>query len=98
MARTNLGESDQRPFLLKLVFAAAVPFMSSVAKGAQSTIHAATSPEVEGLSNRYFGPKGQEKVSERHHTPAGEQAVWAHCMKVVGPYLPAEPPTRRETR
>ena len=87
MARTHLGESDQRPFLMKLIFAAAIPFMSSVQKGAQPTIYAATSPEAEGLSDRYFGPKGQEKVSERYYTPENEKAVWDYCMKVVGPYL-----------
>ncbi|MCA1271046.1 SDR family NAD(P)-dependent oxidoreductase [Streptomyces sp. 7G] len=87
MARTNLGESDQRPFLMRLVFAAAIPFMSSVEKGAQSTIHAATSQEAEGLSDQYFGPKGQEKVSERHHTPANQQRVWDYCHEVVAPYL-----------
>ena len=92
MARTNLGESDQRPFLMKLVFAAAIPFTSSVGRGAEPTIYAATSPAVEGLSDRYFGPNGQEKVSERFHTPANEQAVWDYCMKVVGPFLnPAAP-------
>ncbi|WP_432187509.1 SDR family NAD(P)-dependent oxidoreductase [Streptomyces sp. Tue6028] len=88
-AKTSLGESDQRPFLMKLLFAVFIPLFATTAeKGAQSTIYAATSPEAEGLSDRYFGPKGQAKVSERHYTPANERAVWDYCMKVVGPYLP----------
>ena len=67
MARSSLGEADQRPWLLKPVFAVAFLFASSVEKGAQPTIHAATSPGAEGLSDQYFGPKGLEKVSERYY-------------------------------
>ncbi|MBO1902482.1 SDR family NAD(P)-dependent oxidoreductase [Leucobacter weissii] len=88
-AKTSLGEADQRPFLMKVLFAVFVPLFGTTAeKGAQPTIYAATSPEAEGLSDRYYGPKGQEKVSERHHTPASEKAVWDYCLTVLTPYLP----------
>ena len=91
MARSSLGEANQRPLWLRPVFAVAFLFASSTEKGAQPTIHAATAPEVEGLSDLYFGPKGREKVSERHHSPAAEAAVWDYCMDVLRPYLPAAP-------
>ncbi|MDF3309695.1 SDR family NAD(P)-dependent oxidoreductase [Rhodococcus sp. T2V] len=87
-AKTSLGESDQRPFLMKLLFAVFVPLFATTAeKGAQSTIYAATSPEIEGSSDRYYGPKGLEKVNERYYSPANEDAVWKYCMKVLAPYL-----------
>lgn len=87
MAKSSLGETDQRPWLLRPVFALAYLFGTSTEKGAQPTIHAATAPEIEGLSDRYYGPKGEEKVSERYYTPENEKAVWDYCLKVLDPYL-----------
>lgn len=87
-AKTNLGEADQRPFLMKLLFAVFVPlFATSAEKGAEPTIHAATDPQFEGLSNLYLGPKGREKVNEKYYTPENEKAVWDYCLKVLTPYL-----------
>lgn len=86
-AKTNLGEADQRPFLMKILFRAWVVMMSSVEEGAQSTIYAATSEEVKGLSNKYYGPKGLEKVNEKYYTEENEKIVWDYCMKVCDPYL-----------
>lgn len=86
MARSGLGEADQRPWLLRPIFAAAFLFASSTEKGAQPTVYAATAPEVEGQSDLYFGPKGREKVSERFYTPENERAVWDYCLKVLAPY------------
>lgn len=87
-AKSSLGESDQRPLLMKALWAVWTPlFATSTEKGAESTIYAATSPEIEGRSDLYFGPKGLEKVSEKHYTSANEKAVWDYCLKVVGPYL-----------
>ncbi|MFD7025242.1 SDR family NAD(P)-dependent oxidoreductase [Promicromonospora sukumoe] len=91
MALTNLGNNDQRPLAMKVLYTVGAPFaslMQSAAEGAAPTIYAATSPEVEGFSDRYYGPKGLEKVSERHYSAENEEAVWAYCMRVVGPYLP----------
>jgi NAD(P)-dependent dehydrogenase (short-subunit alcohol dehydrogenase family) len=90
-AKTNLGEADQRPFLMKLLFAVFVPlFGTSAADGAAPTIYAATAPEVEGLNEMYFGPKGRERVNEKYWTPANEKKVWDYCLKVLEPYLPGK--------
>ena len=87
-AKTSLGEADQRPLWLRPLFLIFGLFIATSAEeGAESTIYAATSPEIEGRSDLYFGPKGLEKVSEKHYTPANEKAVWDYCLKVVGPYL-----------
>lgn len=87
MAKSSLGEANQRPWYLRPIFALAFLFASSTEKGAQPTIYAATSPEIEGVSDRYYGPKGEEKVSERYYTPENEKAVWDYCLKVLDPYL-----------
>ncbi|MDO5294215.1 MAG: hypothetical protein Q4F05_15870 [bacterium] len=86
-AKTHLGESDQRPFLMKLLFAAWIPLMTSVEKGSESTIYAATSNEIKGQSNLYIGPKGLEKVKDKYYSEQNEKILWDYCMKVVGPYL-----------
>lgn len=87
MAKSNLGEAHLRPWWLRPIFALAYLFASSTEKGAQPTIFAATSPEIEGTSDRYYGPKGEEKVSERYYTPENEKAVWDYCLLVLKPYL-----------
>ncbi|GAA1821490.1 SDR family NAD(P)-dependent oxidoreductase [Luedemannella flava] len=91
IALTNLGGSEKRPWYMTVIYTVGRPLapllMRTAAQGAAPTIYAATSPEVEGLSDRYYGPKGLEQVSERHYTPANEAAVWNYCMKVVDPYL-----------
>ncbi|MFZ1381472.1 MAG: SDR family NAD(P)-dependent oxidoreductase [Scrofimicrobium sp.] len=87
-AKTNLGESEQRPLLMKILFGAWVPlFGTSAEKGAQPTIRAAMDPTLQGQSNLYLGPKGIEKVAERYYTPENEKAVWNYAMKVLDPYL-----------
>ncbi|MGO3152139.1 MAG: SDR family NAD(P)-dependent oxidoreductase [Galactobacter sp.] len=87
MAKSSLGEAHLRPWWLRPIFALAYLFASSTEKGAQPTIYAATSPEIEGTSDRYYGPKGEEKVSERYYTPENEKAVWDYCLLVLKPYL-----------
>lgn len=88
-AKSSLGEADQRPGWMKPIFAAAYFFAAPTAEGAAPTIYAATAPEVEGLNEMYFGPKGRDKVSDRYWTPANEKKVWDYCLKVLEPYLPA---------
>lgn len=86
-AKTHLGEADQRPLWIRPLFAIFAALAPTAAKGAEPTIYAATSPEIEGVSDQYFGPKGREKVNEKYYTPANERTVWEYCLKVVGPYL-----------
>lgn len=64
-----------------------IPMMTTVTKGAGSSIRAATSPELEGVTGKYFGLKGEEKPSGKHYSPENEQRVWDYSMNAIKPYL-----------
>lgn len=52
------------------------PFLSSVERGAQTTLYLATSPEVEGVSGKYFVNLRERKSSSRSYSEATRQRLW----------------------
>ena len=60
--------------------------MISLAKGEKSSIEAAVSPKLEGVTGKYFGQKGEEKVSDKYYSVENEQIVWNYCLKVTEDY------------
>ncbi len=57
IVRTNLGR-DMRGFF-RIILTLMWRFMSSPEEGAAAIIHLASSPAVEGVSGKYFGPNKQ---------------------------------------
>ncbi|EAA3799150.1 ketoreductase, partial [Salmonella enterica subsp. enterica] len=53
------------------------------------SIYAATSPDLEGVSGKYFGPKGEEQPSAKYYSAENERKVWDYALKIIKPYLPA---------
>ncbi|QAT43562.1 SDR family NAD(P)-dependent oxidoreductase [Aminipila luticellarii] len=86
-ARTNLGNTGNRPLPMKILFFLWRPMMTSVEKGAAPTIFAATSDEMKNKNDFYIGPKGFEKAAERYYTEANEKILWDYCMKIAEPYM-----------
>lgn len=86
-AKTNLGNSGDRPFIWKIIFFLWQPMMTSVEKGAESTIFAADSPELNDVNDKYIGPKGYEKVNEKYYSKENENAIWDYCMKICSQYI-----------
>jgi NAD(P)-dependent dehydrogenase (short-subunit alcohol dehydrogenase family) len=84
---TSLGRVSTKSWGVKILFLIWKPFMISLAKGAKSSIETAISPELEGVSGKYFGPKGEEKPSEKYYSIENEQIVWDYCKKVTEAYL-----------
>lgn len=57
VVRTELGRymlTDQSSFVTKAMWALMTPFTKSPIQGAQTNIHLASSPEVEGISGKYY--------------------------------------------
>ena len=52
-------------------------------KGAETSIHLASSPEVEGMNGRYFQVKKEMKSSERSYDRATAERLWAVCEGLV---------------
>lgn len=86
-AATSLGRVSTKSIIVKIVYTLWRPMMISIPKAASSSIIAATAPEMEGVTGKYFGPKGKETPSQKYYSAENEQLVWDYCMNVVKPYL-----------
>jgi NAD(P)-dependent dehydrogenase (short-subunit alcohol dehydrogenase family) len=60
-------------FLIKL----AHPFFSTVAEGAKTSVYLASSPEVDGVSGKYFSRCTAVKSSELSYCEASQKKLWA---------------------
>jgi len=83
---TSLGRVSTKSLGTKIIYFLWKPFMINLAKGAKSSIEAAISPEQEGVTGKYFGPKGEEKPSDKYYSARNEQIVWDYCKKVTEDY------------
>lgn len=61
--------------------------MDKPADGARTSIYLASSPQLEGVTGKYFGLKGEEKPSEKYYSPENEKIVWDYCVKITEAYL-----------
>lgn len=86
-AMSNLGRESTKSLGTKIVYFLWRPMMKTTAEGAASSIYAATSPELEGVTGKYYGLKDEEKPSEKYYSPENEQIVWDYSMNVIKPYL-----------
>lgn len=63
--------------VVQLVWGALKPFMTSPAAGARTTLHVATSPQVAGVTGRYFKRAAIATPNRRALDPALAARVWA---------------------
>lgn len=84
---TSLGRESTKSLGIKILYFLWRPLAISLAKGAKSSIETAISPELEGITGKYFGPKGEEKPSDKYYSAENEQIVWDYCKKVTEDYL-----------
>jgi NAD(P)-dependent dehydrogenase (short-subunit alcohol dehydrogenase family) len=59
------------------------PFLSSVEQGAQTTLYLATSPEVEGVSGKYFAHRKEVRSSRLSYDQAAGQRLWGVSEELV---------------
>lgn len=86
-AKTNLGNTGNRPVAFKVLFYLWQVFMTSAEKGAEPTLFAATSDEMYGMNDKYIGTKGYEKASEQYYSFENEKMLWDYCIRITEPYL-----------
>jgi retinol dehydrogenase 14 len=72
--RTNFGSGVSGVF--GFMVRAMGPLMKSPEKGAETSIHLASSPEVEGLSSRYFAKKAGARSSVVSHDERLARRLW----------------------
>jgi NAD(P)-dependent dehydrogenase (short-subunit alcohol dehydrogenase family) len=84
---SNFGRSNRGVF--GFLFALAGPFMLTPEKGARTQIWLASSPDVEGVTGKYFAKCREKKPSPRALDEATQKRLWDVTAKLVG--LPETP-------
>lgn len=74
--RFGTGNSGPIGWAVWLATRLARPFALSPAKGARTTIHLATSPEVEGVSGRYFAKSTATESSQASYNEESARRLW----------------------
>jgi retinol dehydrogenase 14 len=83
VVRTAFGQEDSHGWM-RLMLPVLRPFMKSPEKGAGTSIHLASSPDVEGVSGRYFAG-GRPKTSSRaSYDTAIAARLWQTSVDLVG--------------
>jgi retinol dehydrogenase 14 len=83
LVRTSFGSEDQARFFL-IIGPLVRPFLKTPAQGAQTSIHLASSPDVEGISGRFFvdgKPRSANKAADDGDVTA---RLWQVSADLVG--------------
>lgn len=84
---TGLGRESTKSFKWKLIYFIWQIMTISIDKAASSSVYAASAPELEGVSGKYFGPKGEEQPSIKNYSPENEARVWNYSRSIISKYL-----------
>jgi len=84
---TNLGRESAKDWKFKIIMYLWIPMMNSMEKAISASVKCATAPELESVTGKYFGPKGEEKPSTKNWSLENEQIVWDYCKKITEKYL-----------
>jgi len=71
---TNFGQNNKGP--MALFFRTFKPFMRSPEQGADTLIWLASSPEVEGVSGKYFSDRKEIEAKKVAYDPAARRRLW----------------------
>ncbi|XP_012869260.1 PREDICTED: retinol dehydrogenase 14 [Dipodomys ordii] len=85
IVRTNLGRHIHIPLLARPLFSlVSWAFFKSPLEGAQTSIYLASSPEVEGVSGRYFGDCKEEELLPKAMDESVARKLWDISEVMVG--------------
>lgn len=79
---SNFGHGETR--LWDMAFTLARPFAISTERGAQTSIYLATSPEVEGVSGRYFANQRPVRSSGASYDREAARRLWEVSEQLTG--------------
>ncbi|HEX6838617.1 MAG TPA: short-chain dehydrogenase, partial [Polyangia bacterium] len=79
---SNFGRSNRGFF--GALFALAAPFMLTTEKGARTQIWLASSPDVEGVTGKYFAKCREKKPSARSLDVETQERLWDVTATLVG--------------
>lgn len=85
IVRTNLGRHIHIPLLVKPLFnLLSWAFFKSPVEGAQTSIYLASSPDVEGVSGKYFGDCKEEELLPKAMDESVARKLWDISEVMVG--------------
>jgi retinol dehydrogenase-14 len=88
---TNLVEKDKDyPAFLRFAYKLFKPFAKSPEKGAETSLYLASSPEVEGVTGKYFVNKKAEPSSPESYDAALAARLWEVGAELAGLHPGAE--------
>jgi NAD(P)-dependent dehydrogenase (short-subunit alcohol dehydrogenase family) len=80
--RSGFGGEAKGAFRIGLKIAQ--PFMAGPARGAQTSVYLASSPEVDGVSGRYFNRRRARTPSKVARDEAAARRLWDESERLVG--------------
>ncbi|XP_039194489.1 retinol dehydrogenase 14-like [Crotalus tigris] len=85
MVRTNLGRYIHIPLLAKPLFSlVSWAFFKSPSEGAQTIVYLAASPDIEGISGKYFGDCKEEQLLPKATDDLIARKLWDISEVMVG--------------
>jgi len=83
VVRTNFAKDDPTP-VMRTIITVFKPFFKSPERGAETPIYLASSPDVEGVTGRYFVNKRARKSSSRSYDERAAERLWQESERLVG--------------
>jgi retinol dehydrogenase 14 len=83
VVRTSFGAEDQAAYLAAMIRVARL-FMKTPAQGAATPIYLASSPEVEGITGRYFVNRKPKTSSNASHDTTAAARLWQASIDLAG--------------
>ncbi|WP_091718894.1 SDR family oxidoreductase [Methylobacterium phyllostachyos] len=80
----NTGFARNTGGLFGTAWALMRPFLTTPEKGAQTSLHVASAPELDGVTGRYFSHSRPKTSSAESRDEAVQERVWALSLKQVG--------------
>lgn len=87
VVRSGFGQNANNGrlgMIFKAFYTLAVPFSKSNAEGAQTSIYLASSPEVEGVTGRYFADSREVPSSAASHDVESQKRLWEVSEQMTG--------------
>jgi retinol dehydrogenase 14 len=81
--RTDLGSQGLNP-VLKAIAKLVKLFMASPEKGARTSIYLASSPEVQGVTGKYFGDSREQQANPLSYDEETAKRLWKVCEDLTG--------------
>jgi len=81
--RTGFGKNKNNPWWYRWGYIIAGPVLKSVAKGAATSIHIATSSEGGEITGKYWAKSKVKKSSEQSHDETSRKKLWEISEKLI---------------